>query len=220
MNAKQPAKPSFEDDQGSIYLPISLAPAAVAPAAVAREGHAVKSQSRFYGLFPWMHKSFRRKHRVFFGSLWAVTALAGSGTIRRIDTDAALRLPGVRSVMTHENAPRLRKVVSLSMSEPGVILPLQSPRIAYAGQVVAVVVADTLTAARQGVAAVTFEIEPGPAPVVGLEDADARLRAVRRAGIGPGRSRKGDADAALAAASVTTDDTFHNAPHRLWHKLA
>ncbi len=143
----------------------------------------------------------------------AVTAPVGSGTIRRIDTDAALRLPGVRSVMTHENAPRLRKVISLSMSEPGVLLPLQSPQIAYAGQIVAVVVAETLMAASQGVAAVTFDVEPGPAPVVRLKDADDRLKAVKRAGIGPGRSRKGDADAKLAAAALTTDDTFHNAPH-------
>lgn len=143
----------------------------------------------------------------------AVTAPAGPGTLRRIDTGAALHVPGVRVVMTHENAPSLRKVISLSMSEPGVLLPLQSPRIAYAGQVVAVVVAETLMAARQGVAAVTFDIEPGPAPVVALEDAADRLRAVKRAGIGPGRSRKGDADAALAAAAVTTDDSFHNAPH-------
>ena len=115
--------------------------------------------------------------------------------------------------MTHQNAPRLRKVISLSMSEPGVRLPLQSPRIAYAGQVVAVVVAETLMAARQGVAAIALDIEPGPAPVVTLEDADNRLRAVKRAGIGPGRSRKGNADAALASAAVTTDEAFHNAAH-------
>lgn len=72
MNAKPSATPAFEGDQGSIYLPISLA-----PEAPAREGHAVKSRSRFYGIFPWTHKSFRRKHRVLFGSLLAVTVLAG-----------------------------------------------------------------------------------------------------------------------------------------------
>jgi xanthine dehydrogenase YagR molybdenum-binding subunit len=143
----------------------------------------------------------------------AVTAPVGSGVVRRIETDPALALPGVRAVMTHQNAPPLRKVISLSMSEPGVLLPLQSPRIAYAGQVVAVVVAESLQAARRGVAAVTFDIAGGPAPVVTLEDADGRLRPVRRAGIGPGRSRKGGADAALAAAAVATDDTFLNAPH-------
>jgi len=71
----------------------------------------------------------------------AVTAPVGFGTVRGIDTAAARRLPGVRAVMTHDNAPRLRKVISLSLSEPGVRLPLQSPQIAYAGQVVAVVIA-------------------------------------------------------------------------------
>ena len=101
-------------------------------------------------------------------------------------------------MITHENAPRLRKVISLSMSEPGTRLPLQSARIDYAGQVVALVIADTLQAARDGVASVGLEIDAGSAPVVILADAEARLKSVKRAGIGPGRSRKGDADAALA----------------------
>lgn len=143
----------------------------------------------------------------------AVTSPVGSGTVRAIRPADALAIAGVRAVITHENAPRLRKVISLSMSEPGTRLPLQSARIDYAGQIVALVIADTLQAARDGVASVGLEIDAGSAPVVILADAKARLKSVKRAGIGPGRSRKGDADAALAGAAVTTDDTFHNAAH-------
>jgi xanthine dehydrogenase YagR molybdenum-binding subunit len=143
----------------------------------------------------------------------AVTAPKGGGTVRRIDAEKALALDGVRTVITHENAPRLRKVTSLSMSEPGTRLPLQSPKIHYAGQIVAMVVADTLAAARAGVAAVTVEIDPGETPVVRLDEAGQRLKTVKRAGIGPGKSNKGDTDAALSNAAVATDATFHNAAH-------
>jgi xanthine dehydrogenase YagR molybdenum-binding subunit len=143
----------------------------------------------------------------------AVTSAIGSATITRIGSEHALSVPGVKAVLTHENAPRLRKVISLSMSEPGVRLPLQSPRIDYAGQVVALVVAESLQAARDGAARVTVEVSSAATPVIRLEDAGPRMKAVKRAGIGPGKSRKGAADKLLAKSPVTTDDTFHNAPH-------
>jgi xanthine dehydrogenase YagR molybdenum-binding subunit len=143
----------------------------------------------------------------------AVTAPFGPGMISAIHSEQAVAVPGVKAVITHQNAPRLRKVISLSMSEPGVRLPLQSSRVDYAGQVVALVVANNLQAARDGAARVHVEVSADRHPVVRLEDAETRLKAVKRAGIGPGKSRKGDADKALAQSAVTMDDTFHNAPH-------
>jgi xanthine dehydrogenase YagR molybdenum-binding subunit len=143
----------------------------------------------------------------------AVTAAFGPGTVTHIRSELALSVPGVKAVITHENAPRLHKVISLSMSEPGVRLPLQSPRVDYAGQVVALVVAESLQAARDGAAKVDVKVAADAPPVVRLQDAESRLKAVKRAGIGPGKSRKGNADRLLAQSEVTTDDTFHNAPH-------
>lgn len=143
----------------------------------------------------------------------AVTAPTGPGRITEISSDQALAVPGVTAVITHQNAPRLRKVISLSMSEPGARLPLQSPRIDYAGQVVALVVAESLQAARDGAAKVHVAFSADNPAVVRLADAADRLKSVKRAGIGPGSSRKGDADKALAQSAITTDDTFHNAAH-------
>jgi xanthine dehydrogenase YagR molybdenum-binding subunit len=42
----------------------------------------------------------------------AVTSPVGSGTVRAIRSADAFAIPGVRAVITHENAPRLRKVIS------------------------------------------------------------------------------------------------------------
>lgn len=176
-------------------------------------GHRIEGADKVTGRAPFVDDL--RADALGFTPLiaMAVTAPVGRGVIQRIEAEAALAVPGVRAVVSHLNAPRLRKVVSLSMSEPGVRLPLQSPKIDYAGQVVALVVAETLAAARQGVAAVTVEIDKDAPPVVRLSDAAGRLKAVKRAGIGPGRSRKGDVDAALASAAVTIDEAVHNAAH-------
>lgn len=42
----------------------------------------------------------------------AVTSTQASGQILAIDTAAAAAMPGVRLVMTHENAPRLHSVLA------------------------------------------------------------------------------------------------------------
>jgi xanthine dehydrogenase YagR molybdenum-binding subunit len=115
--------------------------------------------------------------------------------------------------MSHLNAPRLSKVISLSMAEVGNILPLQSPQISYAGQVVAVIIADDLQSARDGVRALRFQIEPTRKPVVDLENSIEKLRAVKRAGIGPGVSKKGKADHATKDAPVIVEAFFRHAPH-------
>jgi xanthine dehydrogenase YagR molybdenum-binding subunit len=49
----------------------------------------------------------------------AVTAPTGPGRITNISSDQAPAVPGVTAVITHQNAPRLRKVISLSMSGAG-----------------------------------------------------------------------------------------------------
>lgn len=68
------------------------------------------------------------------------------GRVERIDTDAATRATGVLSVFTHENLPRLArqpvwdllKVTGMSFA------PMQDDTIEYAGQALAIVVAETL----------------------------------------------------------------------------
>ncbi|HXV92710.1 MAG TPA: molybdopterin cofactor-binding domain-containing protein, partial [Pseudonocardia sp.] len=143
-----------------------------------------------------------------------VTSTCSSGRVAAVDTDAALRVPGVRLVMMYLNAPRLRKVVAASMAEIGELLPLQDDRVRYHGQCVAVVIADSLRAAQDGARRVTVRYEDvAEARAFTVADAGARLREVRRAGIAPGRIARGDALADFAAAPVRVDRTYHAAPH-------
>ena len=95
-----------------------------------------------------------------------------NGRIRDIDTREAERAPGVLAVMMHRNAPRLK--------EPGQgveggfieekLLPLQSDRVHYAGQHIAVVIADTLEQAEHAAALVRVAYdEQQPATELGRE---------------------------------------------------
>lgn len=141
-----------------------------------------------------------------------VTSRIAKGRIRQIDDSAARGMPGVLSIMTHKNAPRLRKVLSLSMSEIGDIRPLQSDRIHYFGEAVAVVIAKTLQEAEDAAAMIdfTYDAEPG---VYTLADGADRLKPVKRAGMAPGKIVKGDAHSAFAASPVQIDRRYHSAPY-------
>lgn len=143
-----------------------------------------------------------------------VTSRIAKGRISNIQDKAALAVPGVVAVMTHQNAPRLRRILAASMAEIGMIRPLQDDRIRYAGQAVAVVIARDWRAARAGAVALVFDEIADGAPVAArLTEAGARLATVRQAGIAPGRLRKGRAEDDLKRAAHVVDAEFHCAPH-------
>ena len=70
------------------------------------------------------------------------------GRVRSLDLEAALAVPGVRAVIGPETELSLTRAAPLLAVEPG-----------YAGQPIAVVAADTLEAAREGVHALALDIE-------------------------------------------------------------
>ncbi|MEO1192364.1 MAG: xanthine dehydrogenase family protein molybdopterin-binding subunit [Pseudomonadota bacterium] len=141
-----------------------------------------------------------------------VTSAIGRGRIARIDTAEAEAMPGVRAVMTYKNAPRLRKVTSITMSEISEVRPLQSARILNYGQAIAVVVAKTRAQAQVAATKikVSYAEEPG---VYALEDAKDRLVPVKRAGMAPGKIKKGDAHGLYAESARKIDACFHSAPY-------
>ncbi|MET4107504.1 xanthine dehydrogenase family protein molybdopterin-binding subunit [Hymenobacter sp. UYP22] len=115
-----------------------------------------------------------------FSAEWDVPGLAygavvsssvAHGTVRAIDSAAALRAPGVLAVLTHENAPRLQPMPekvngSLFRGEGGITetrQPLQNATVEYAGQPLAVVVADTLERARHAASLVRVTYDARPA---------------------------------------------------------
>ncbi len=73
-----------------------------------------------------------------------------------LDASAARALPGVLAVLWHENTPRLTPLEDLDLAV------LQSDAVAYCGQFVSAVVAETLEIARQAARLVAVQYEEQP----------------------------------------------------------
>ena len=133
------------------------------------------------------------------------------GRISAIAVDAARRVPGVRLVLTHENAGPFEGGGYLMAGGFGAqsIYPLRSAQIAHRGQAVALVVADTLEAARE--AAALIEVRYEAVPFIATMHAPGAV-ALAQSGALPqpmfADKVAGDADAAWAAAAVTIDATY------------
>lgn len=138
------------------------------------------------------------------------------GRIVDIDTTAAEASPGVVLVMTHRNAPRMKPpplFLSALKASGGDALPvMQDDRIHWNGQPVAIVLAETQEQAdhAQSLIQVSYQAEEA------LTDfAEARQRGTRTAQFlgQPLHDAKGDAEKALAAATVKVDATYTSPRH-------
>lgn len=140
------------------------------------------------------------------------TATIGRGAVVSVNTEAAHAVPGVRLVLTHADLAGLKAPGFLMAGGYGFqsIQPMTSARIAYRGQPVALVAAETLEAAVEAAALVrvAYHAEPlavsldGP-PGDRVAQADSPLPKPMFADI-----VVGDADAAFAAAAVQVDASF------------
>jgi xanthine dehydrogenase YagR molybdenum-binding subunit len=137
-------------------------------------------------------------------SLWLVQSTVARGRVRSVDPAAAMQQEGVLAVIDHTNAPRL---VDTSNGELAI---LQDDRIRFRGQIVAMVLAETSEAAREGARLVEVEEE--------AEDFEAELRednaTYRPEKVNPAQetdTEEGDVDAALAAADVVVAETYRTA---------
>ena len=141
-------------------------------------------------------------------AVWA-TAKIGKGRVVRIDTAAAEAEPGVQLVLTRFD----------ELKEPGFLMaggyavqslqPLRDDRIAYRGQPIALVVADTLVAATEGALLVTAEYETEPFAV--RVDAEGTETLVQEEAIPLpflADIKVGDAEAAFAASPVKISGTW------------
>jgi len=143
-----------------------------------------------------------------------VTSSIAKGRVGAVGSEAALAVSGVVPVMTHMNAPRLRRILAASMAEIGTIRPLQDDRIHYYGHAVAVVIAENWQAAREGAARLQLDEIAYTTPIAArLAEAGNRLARVSRAGIAPGRLGKGKALREIVDAPQVIDQEFHTAPH-------
>jgi xanthine dehydrogenase YagR molybdenum-binding subunit len=133
------------------------------------------------------------------------------GRIAAFDADPALALPGVIAVLWHGNAPRLEEVDDHELSV------LQSSEVAYRGQVVGLVVAESLEVAREAAALVRVEYEQAGHDVVLRADHPGLYAPEQVNPTFPTDTAEGDFDAGYAAAEVQVDATyetpaFHNNP--------
>src|SRR5260221_865685 len=143
--------------------------------------------------------------------VFPVQSTIARGRVMSIDARAAQVLPGVIAVLTHENAPRLAPLDDAELAV------FQSDAVAYHGQFVAAVVAETSEIARQAASLVVVHYEEQPH--------DVELRADRGDLYTPERlitgdetdTESGDVEAALTPAAVSLDHTYttpaeHNNP--------
>ncbi len=90
-----------------------------------------------------------------------VSSAIAKGKIIRIDAAAALRLPGVLQVFTHENSPKLAESDGSyrdDVAPPGSpFRPLYSNKVKYSAQPVALVVADSFGLARYAASLIRVE---------------------------------------------------------------
>ena len=139
------------------------------------------------------------------------------GVITRIDTTAAEHAPGVIKVFTHLNTPAMKVPAPLSVGgEPSAgasdVKILNTDRISWNGQPVAVVVADTEERAEYAASlvAVTYALEEA---VTSFEAAISHAHTPEDVlGESP-EVVKGDPDAALRSAPHHVDLTFTTPPY-------
>jgi xanthine dehydrogenase molybdopterin binding subunit/xanthine dehydrogenase small subunit len=102
-------------------------------------------------------------------AMWPVMTTHAAGVLRAVDVSAARAAPGVVLVLTAADIPGTNDVGAIRHDEP----LLASEDIRFHGQMVAVVVGESLEACRAAAAQVKVDVEPRPA-VLGLEDAIRR----------------------------------------------
>src|SRR3954454_15313422 len=143
--------------------------------------------------------------------LYPLTSTVARGRVVDIDASKAEQLDGVLFVVTHLNAPRL------ASTEDGEYTILQSNGVAFRGQFIGAVVAESSEIARHAAELVSIEYD--------VHGHDTELRADRDdlyepGTVNPGQdttTEDGGVEAALASAAVTIDHTYstpmeHNNP--------
>ena len=145
-----------------------------------------------------------------------VGATVAAGRVVGIDAEAALRADGVVAVLDHRSLGRIAAPPHLLPSllghaAPGEsFFPLQDDVVHYAGQPVALVVADSLE--RAAYAASLVRVSYVGAPITATID-QGRERAYEPerlfGGLMPARNERGDSAGALASAPVRVDAAFH-----------
>ncbi|RYF68035.1 MAG: xanthine dehydrogenase family protein molybdopterin-binding subunit, partial [Comamonadaceae bacterium] len=144
-----------------------------------------------------------------------VNSTIAKGRITGFDLDDAKAVPGVLDVLTHAHRPKTRSmgVFYKDMTAPGgtPFKPLYDDKVAYSGQPIALVLAESFEAARHAASLIVahYEVEPHDTNLManlGRGRKPSRLKA----GYSPPPDEKGDAEAAFAAAPVKVEADYYS----------
>lgn len=135
-----------------------------------------------------------------------VPATVASGSVRAIDTSPALAVPGVLAVLTPEDAPRLAE------ADDPTLAVLQNSDVPHRGWPVALVVAETIEAARAGAAAVRVDYTTRDHDVTLTDGHPAGYFPEEANGGYPGQHEQGDPEGAFASAAVRVDAAYRVPP--------
>ena len=135
------------------------------------------------------------------GTLYAAPVLSrvAHGKLLGVDTQAALALPGVHTVLLAADVPGSKVLAAFAGDEP----VFAQDTVQHVGQVIGLVVADSVMLARRAARLVVPHIEPLPA----MLDVRAALKAQSFV-LPPVTVRRGDAAQALAKAPHTLRGTL------------
>ena len=138
-----------------------------------------------------------------------VSSTIAKGKIKSLDTGAASRIPGVLTVISHLNAPKLPSVQKQgeSKSSSRVIHLLQDDVVHYSTQPIALVVAETWEAALEAAQRVKVEyaIEK---PVTSLESRAGQAYLPKKSGGEPAATSRGDMSKGLSEAAQKISEVY------------
>ncbi|GAA2622090.1 xanthine dehydrogenase family protein molybdopterin-binding subunit [Streptomyces axinellae] len=137
---------------------------------------------------------------------WLAVSTVARGRIRSLETAPVLEMPGVLTVLHHENAPRVNTDYVGFMGPPDpTIAVFQHDRVPHQGWPVALVVAETPEQAREAAEALVVHYEEEPHDI-GFSAGNPDAYAVN--GHMPGVTEKGDKEAELAASAAVVDEEY------------
>ncbi|TLS47821.1 xanthine dehydrogenase family protein molybdopterin-binding subunit [Streptomyces montanus] len=137
---------------------------------------------------------------------WLVVSTITRGRIRSLETAPVLEMPGVLTVLHHQNASRVDAdyIGMLGTPDPTAAV-FQHDRVPHMGWPVALVVAETPEQAREAAEALVVRYEDEPHDVAFSGE---RPDAYAAEGHMPAVTEKGDLDSELAASAVVVDAEY------------
>lgn len=144
-----------------------------------------------------------------------VRSTVGHGRIKNIDTKAAEQSPGVLAVLTHENAPRMKKSKAFNPGEQApsaagtALAILNIEDIHWFGQPVALVVAETQDQAEEAALLVQVQYADVAPPVLSIEEEKPNAKKPKDVSGEKPNEQQGDAEAVLAASPYRVDQRYH-----------